>query len=92
MDRPVPFETLLTAQEDWQTEYKAREDTTSSNVYIVGLPLNWGKDVSSSVPSPSQRQLTLQEVEDYMTQFGRVASLRLLEDKEGNRRGPVLVR
>lgn len=27
-----------------------------------------------------------------MTQFGRVASLRLLEDKEGNRRGPILIR
>jgi hypothetical protein len=27
-----------------------------------------------------------------MTQFGRVASLRLLEDQEGNRRGPILVR
>lgn len=33
-----------------------------------------------------------QEVDDYMTQFGRVASLRLLEDKDGNRRGPVLIR
>jgi hypothetical protein len=38
----------LTSQEDWQTEYKAREDRTSSNIYVVGLPLEWGKDVSGN--------------------------------------------
>lgn len=34
-------------QEDWQTEYKAREDRNSSNVYVVGLPIEWSKDVRS---------------------------------------------
>jgi hypothetical protein len=33
-------------QEDWQTEYKAREDRNSSNIYVVGVPIEWSKDVS----------------------------------------------
>ena len=37
-------------QEDWQTEYKAREDRNSSNVYVVGLPIGWSKDVSIVSP------------------------------------------
>lgn len=70
-DIPAEF-----ARDDWQSEYKSLEDSSSTNLYIVGLPIT----------------VTALDIHVLLGPYGKVKSLKLLEDDEGHRRGPVLAR
>ncbi|ORY30393.1 hypothetical protein BCR39DRAFT_558672 [Naematelia encephala] len=64
------------AKEDFQTEWKSREDPNSSNLYVQGLCLDDTEEAIARLFAP----------------FGRIVTMKILVDDQGRRRGPVLAR